>query len=60
MVITHYLRTMRYINTMTIISYSTYNSTPNYYITCECGCFIVNRNLSKHKKTKKHLNKING
>jgi hypothetical protein len=43
---------------MTITSYSTYNSTPNYYITCECGCFIVNRNLSKHKKTKKHLNKI--
>ena len=51
---------MQYINIMTIISYSTYNSTPNYYITCECGCFIVNRNLSKHKKTKKHLNKING
>jgi predicted component of viral defense system (DUF524 family) len=45
---------------MTITSYSTYNSTPDYYITCECGCFIVHRNLSKHKKTKKHLNKING
>ena len=56
----HYLRTKLYNNIMTITSYSNYNSTPDYYITCECGCFIVHRNLSKHKKTKKHLNKING
>ncbi len=35
---------------MTMISYSAYNSTPNYYIACECGCFIVNRIFLKAEK----------
>ena len=28
-------------------------------IICQCGCLISRRNLSKHRKTKKHLKSIN-
>ena len=28
-------------------------------ITCECGCISTKHNLTKHKKTQKHLNAIN-
>ena len=28
-------------------------------ITCECGCISTKYNISKHKKTQKHLNAIN-
>ena len=30
----------------------------SYKITCECGCLISKRNLMIHKKTKKHLTRI--
>jgi hypothetical protein len=30
----------------------------NEKIECECGEYVVRGNLSRHKKTKKHLNKI--
>ena len=26
--------------------------------TCECGCIITKRHLSRHEKTKKHINNI--
>jgi hypothetical protein len=26
-----------------------------YYIPCECGSLIANRNLLKHQQTKKHI-----
>jgi len=28
-------------------------------MTCECGCMILKNNISKHKKTQKHLDLIN-
>ncbi len=38
---------------MTIISFPSFNSTPNYYITCECGCLLsieIYQNI-KNKET---------
>lgn len=32
-----------------------YREEHNKIIKCECGCFINERNLKRHKKTKKHL-----
>ncbi len=29
-----------------------------YYRTCECGSIIAYRNISKHKRTKKHIDCI--
>ena len=31
----------------------------NEKILCDCGCSISKRNISSHKKTKKHLDLIN-
>jgi hypothetical protein len=56
----HYLRTIWYITIITIVGYSTYNSTP-YYLSLMYAVVLLSIEIYQpHKNTKKHLSKING
>jgi len=35
------------------------NEKKNEKITCECGCIVARVNMSRHKKTTKHINLLN-
>jgi|TARA_R110000796_G_scaffold227323_1_gene344067 hypothetical protein len=38
--------------------YKNYDKKKGQKITCECGALVSNRNLARHKKSKKHLKKL--